>query len=89
MRSCIKQDNIFDILKTVLPLQLREHQLLENVVRATSEGLNIRAGVYIAACAISRIADPADLGIATSVLIDRDTARSWNKNLKEKTDYVS
>lgn len=92
MRSCgFEQGNIFHILKTVLPLhwQLRERWLLANVVRATSEGLNIRVGVDIAACAISLIADPADLNLAISVLIDRDTARSFNKNLKDKKVYVS
>jgi hypothetical protein len=70
-------------------LQLRGRRLLARVVRATSEGLNIRAGVDIAACAISLIADLADLDTATGVLIDRDTARSWNKNLKDKRVYVS
>jgi hypothetical protein len=88
MRNCgFKQGNIFDILKTVLPL--RGRRLLANVVRATSEGLNIRAGVDIAARAISLIADPADFVTATSVLIDRDTARSLNKNLKDKDAYVN
>jgi hypothetical protein len=56
----------------VLPLhcQLRGRRLRANVVRATFEGLNIRASVDTAACAISRIADLADLGTATCVLID-------------------
>ena len=88
MKSCgFKQGNIYSTYKTeLLPLhwRLRRHWLLANIVRATSEGLNIRAGVDIAACTISLVADPADLGPATSVLIDRDTARSCNKNLKKK-----
>jgi hypothetical protein len=92
VRSCgFKQGNIFDILKTVLSLhwQLRGSRLLANVVRATSEGLNICAGVDIAARAISLIADPADFVTATSVLIDRDAARSLSKNLKDKGIYVN
>jgi hypothetical protein len=52
------------------PLQLRERRLLANIVRAASEGLNIRAGVDVAACAISRIVDPADLFFAIGTLID-------------------
>ena len=92
MRRCgFKQGNTFDILTTVLPLhwQLRGCRLLASIVRATSERLNIRAGVDVAACAISRIVDPADLDIATSVFIDRDTARSWNKNLNDERVHIS
>ena len=79
------------ILKTVLPLhwQLRGRQLLANVVRATCNGLNIRAGVDIAACAVSRIADRADHYTAICVLKGRDTARSCYKNLKNKRFYIS
>ena len=67
---------------------LLARQLLANVVRATSERLDIRAGVDIAARAISLIADSADFVTATSLLIDRNTARSCNKNLKERV-YVN
>ena len=92
MRWCgFKQGNIFDILKLVFFLhrQQRERRLLADVVRATFEGPNRRAGIDIAACTISIIGDPADFGLAASVLIDRDTARSSNKNLKEKMVYVN
>ena len=92
MRCCgFKQGNIFDILKLVFFLhrQQRERRLLADVVRATFEGPNRRAGVDIAACTISIIGDSADFGLAASVLIDRDTARSSNKNLKEKMVYVN
>ena len=76
MRRCFKPGSILDILKTVLPLQLRGRRLLANFVRATSERLNTRASVHIAASAISSVVDPADLDTATAALIDRNTARS-------------
>ena len=79
----------FQARKYIRHTQLQDSQLLASVVRATPEGLNIRAGVDIAACPISLIADPADLDLAVSVLIDRDTARSFNKNLEDKMVYVS
>lgn len=64
-------------------------QLRASVVRATSEWLNICAGNDIGACAIPRIVDLSDLFTATGLLIDRDTARSWYKDLKKKRVYVS
>ena len=75
----------------VLPLhwQLQGCRLLANVVSATSEGLNTRAGVDIAACATSPVADSADHGTATGVLIGCDTVSSSNKNLKDKRTSVN
>ena len=93
MKSCgFKQGNIYSTYKTeLLPLhwRLRGHWLLANIVRATSEGLNTRAGVDIAACATSPVADSADHGTATGVLIDCDTVSSSNKNLKDKRMSVN
>ena len=92
MRGCgFKQGNIFDIHKSVIFLhrQLRERRLFANIVRATFEGPNNRTGVDVAACAISVIVDFADFDLATSVLIECDTARSCNENLKDKRVYVN
>jgi hypothetical protein len=90
MRSWgFKQSNIFDILKTLQRFLSTGSRLIANVVRATSEGLNIRASVDTAACAIPRIADPAHLDTAAGVLIDWDTARSCNKNLKDERMSVN
>ena len=86
MRNCgFNQGNIFDILKTVLSLHwlLRGRRLLANIVGATSEGLDICAGVDVAACATSRIVDLANLYTATGVLIDCNTARASNKDLEK------
>ena len=76
-------------LSTAPLARRQERRLLASIVRATSEGLNIRAGVDIAACAISFIADPADLGIASRILIDRDAVISCYKNLKDKCVCVN
>ena len=69
--------------------QLRGRQLVASVVRATFKGLNICAGVDIAACAASTIGDLADVVTATGVLIDRNTVLSLSKNLKDTKGLLS